>query len=450
MRAGWPLRRSGPAPAGRLPLRGADLALIAMQSLWARPGVSNNTLLVVQCDAPIAPERIRRALDQFVPSCPWPAARLRRPFPWGKLHWAAGPPGALVPPPVRRRSVASHAELHRELEAELNSAIDPRRDPPLRFLIVDCGPEPATAQGFLVLTWFHPLMDPRGGQNLLMHLARLDPDGDHPLSGSAPPSFVPDPDPRPLRERGRLGRRSLRYMRTLTPVPPVSPGTGLSSPGRIRFRQEGFVEGHSSARDERVTREITWRLALVGKAMAGLWDRRGLPAVPFLVPISVDLRPKGDAGPTFGNWLAFHFARFSPAETADVAGLARALRAQMADAVRDGQIEANAVAMEFLHYRPLRLMRRYLPAGSSGETFSFNCADLMEFPAALARLCGRSVVNAYHVPAVLPRPGIGVFFNRCGPTNNLVVSWIDGAVSEEEVARIVEVVRDGMEWTRLE
>jgi len=85
------------------------------------------------------------------------------------------------------------------------------------------------------------------------------------------------------------------------------------------------------------TREITWRLALVGKAMAGLWDRRGLPAVPFLVPISVDLRPKGDAGPTFGNWLAFHFARFSPAETADVAGLARALRAQMADAVRAGR-----------------------------------------------------------------------------------------------------------------
>ena len=123
-------------------MRGADLVLIAMQSLWARGRVSNNTLLVVQCDAPIAPERIRRALDRFLGSCPWPAARLRRPFPWGKLHWAAGPPAARVPPPVRRRSVASYAELHRELEAELNSPIDPRRDPPLRFLLVDCGREP--------------------------------------------------------------------------------------------------------------------------------------------------------------------------------------------------------------------------------------------------------------------------------------------------------------------
>jgi len=449
MRAGGTFRRSGTTPTGRLPLRGADLVLIAMQSLWARASVSNNTLLVVQCDGPIAPERIRRALDRFLGSCPWPAARLRRPFPWGKLHWAAGPPAALVPPSVRQRSVASHAELHRELEAELNSAIDPRREPPLRFLLVDCASGPTTAQGFLALTWFHPLMDPRGGQNLLMHLANLDRDeGDAPWAG-APPAFVPDPDPRPLSERGRLGRRSLRYMRTLAPVPPVSPGTGLTSPGRVRFRQDGFVEDRSSARGERATREIAWRLALVGKAMAGLWDRRGLPGVPFLVPISVDLRPKGDSGPTFGNCLAFHFARFSPAETADVAGLARALRAQMADAVRDGQIDANAVAMEFLHYRPLSMMRRYLPAGSSGETFSFNCADLMDFPAGLERLFGRSVVNAYHAPAVLPRPGIGVFFNRCAGTNNLVTSWVDGAVTEAEVAQIVEVVRDGMEWTRV-
>jgi len=31
----------------RLPLRGADLVLVAMQALWKREGVSNNTLMVV-------------------------------------------------------------------------------------------------------------------------------------------------------------------------------------------------------------------------------------------------------------------------------------------------------------------------------------------------------------------------------------------------------------------
>jgi hypothetical protein len=229
----------------------------------------------------------------------------------------------------------------------------------------------------------------------------------------------------------------------------VSPGTGLTAPGRARVRQESFVGDDHGTGGVRTTREICWRLALVGKAMAELWNRRGLPDMPFFVPISVDLRPKGEPGATFGNVLAFYFARFRPSETADVAGLTTALRRQMTDALRDGQIDANAVAMEFLAYRPLAAMLRDLPGTTSRETFSFNCADLGDFPPALDKPFGRRVLNAYHAPSVLPRPGIGVFFNRCGIRNNLVVSWIEGAVTEDEVTRIVEVVREGMGWSRV-
>jgi hypothetical protein len=55
-------------------------------------------------------------------------------------------------------------------------------------------------------------------------------------------------------------------------------------------------------------------------------------------------------------------------------------------------------------------------------------------------------VNAYHIPAVPPRPGIGVFFNRCAGRSNLVVAWIDGVVTDDDVTRIVETVREGMGW----
>ena len=417
---------------------------MAMHSCWK--GASNNTALVVELDGPLEPERIQRSLARLLDGCPWPASRLRRPFPWGRLHWAAGPRATLTPPPVRHRTAATRPDLQRLLEADLDTAIDPRREPPLRFLTIDRGPDSARASGILVMTWFHPLMDPRGGQNLLVHLSDLDnPAGRSPGSGEAP-SFEPPRDSRPLRERGRQARRSLEYMRTLAPVPPVSPGSRLRVPGRVRFRQERFVERDPAAGRTRATREISWRLAIVGKAMAEVGRRHGLADAPFLLPISVDLRPRGEPGATFGNRLAFHFARFRPSETVDVSALARHLRRQMADAVRDGQIEANAVAMEFLHYRPLSMMLRALPWTSGGEIFSFNCADLTDFPPRLDRCFGRRVVNAYHVPAVLPRPGIGVFFNRCAGWNNLVVSWIDGAVGEDDVTRIVDVVREGMGW----
>jgi hypothetical protein len=429
----------------RLPLRGADLVLVAMQALWKREGVSNNTLMVVQCEGPLDPERIQRAVERFLDVCPWPAARLSRPFPWGALHWAAHEREALVRPPVRHRRISSPEALHAELETELNTAIDPRREPPLRFAVLDDASDTAGPQSSLVVTWFHPLMDPHGAQNLLAHLAHLDEsEGRIPWAGAIP-GFATDPDSRPLKERGRLGRMSQRYMRALVPEPPVSPGTGLTSPGRARFQHVSFV-GDEHGSGDRSTREICWRLALVGQTMADLWRQRGLPDLPFLVPVSVDLRPKGEPGATFGNVLAFHFARFKPSETSDVDQLARTLRRQMADALRDGQIDANAVAMEFLKYRPLSLMLRDLPGTASRETFSFNCADLAEFQPGLEKLFGRRVTNAYHAPSVLPRPGIGVFFNRCGIRNNLVVSWVEGAMRAEEVARIIEAVREGMGW----
>ena len=417
-----------------------------MHARWKRAGHSNNALMIVQCDGPLARDRVERALDAFVARCPWLGARLRR-FPLGKLHWAASGRADRARPRVRHAAVSGVDGLHRELEVELNAVIDPRREPPLRILVVDGGP--SWARSALVLTWFHPLMDPRGGQNLLAHLDSIDRHGGRPPWGAEAPAFTPAVDRRPLKERGRVARRSLEHMKTLSPIPPVSPGTGRVAFGGLRFWQERFAERETSRANRHATREITWRLALVGRAMADLWKRRGLPERPFLLPISVDLRPKGEAGPVFGNMLAFHFARFDPAETGDVPALATSLRRQLTDAVRDGLIEANATAMEFLHYRPVSRMLNALPWTSGGETFSFNCADIGEFPGALDRCFGRRVVNAYHVPAVMPKPGIGVFFNWCGGGNNLVVSWVEGAVTEDEVDRIAEIVREGMGWVRV-
>jgi hypothetical protein len=404
---------------------------------------SSNALLVVHCDGPLDPERVSRSLARFLEFCPWPAARLRRPFPWGKLHWAASGSNGLAAPPVRRRTAASPEEVRRAIDAELTTAIDPRRESPVRFLILDGASEAGRASGVLVLTWFHPLMDPRGAQNLLTHLVHLDGHaGDAPWGGALP-VFVRAADSRSFRERGRLARKSLEYMRTLPRAAPVSPATAPA--GRVRFRQLSFAERDSAPRPSRHTRQIWWRLAVVGRAMRGLWEQRNVPDVPFLLPIAVDLRPKGELGPTFGNMLAFHFARFRPSDAADVRRLASALRGQIADAVRDGQLEANDVAMDFLQYRPLAFVRRAIRR-TGGATFSFNCADVMDFPAALERCFGRRVVNAYHIPAVPPRPGIGVFFNRCAGRSNLVVAWIDGVVTDDDVTRIVETVREGMGW----
>lgn len=418
--------------------------LLARPPRWKGELPSHNTLLAVECDGPVSSEEITRALDCFLDRCPWPAARLRRPFPWGQLHWAAGARETLKRPPVRRAAVGGREHLERVLATELNTPIDPRREAPLRILTLDVEAGETRGGGVLVLTWFHPLMDARGGQNFLDLLIRCHGAGGERRWDDSAPALVPDPDGRTLKERRIIAKKSLDYLRAVAPEPPVSLSSTMIPPGRACFVHRSFSV--PDAGEQRATREIFWRLAVVGKAMAELWRARGLPDAPFLLPISVDQRPRGAPGSTFGSQLSFHFTQFRPSDTGDVPGLARALRVQMADAVRAGYVDANAVGIEFLKYLPLSRMLRVLPWTVNGELFSFNCADLADWPASLERCFGRRVVNAYHVPVLPPRPGVGVFFNRCGSRNNLVVSWLEGVVSREDAARIIEVVRDGLGW----
>ena len=186
--------------------------------------------------APSPAERITCALDRLLDVCPWPAARLRRPFPWGRLHWAAGPRETLSRPLVRQAVLTAKDQLERMLLTELNAPIDPRREAPLRILLLDGEPQHARATSVLVLTWFHPLMDARGGQNLVAHLNHADRhEGEIPWDGASP-AVVPDPDRRTLKERGRIAGGSLKYMRTLAPVPPVSLATTLRPAGTSLLR----------------------------------------------------------------------------------------------------------------------------------------------------------------------------------------------------------------------
>jgi hypothetical protein len=163
--------------------------------------------------------------------------------------------------------------------------------------------------------------------------------------------------------------------------------------------------------------------------MAALWASRGLSLdEPFLVPISVVRRRKGEPGPLFGNYLSFHFARFVPAAGRD--GMAAAIRQDLAEAVRTDAIEATWVAMGFARYYPPASLLR--PVGGE-DMASFNCADTGEVRPAMTSLFGRAVRGAYHVPCVQPRPGLGVFLSRAAGFESVTAVWVEPVVSDAEV-----------------
>ena len=231
-------------------------------------------------------------------------------------------------------------------------------------------------------------MDARGGQNLIAHLHHADRHEGEIAWDGASPAVVPDPDRRTLKERGRIAGGSLKYMRTLAPVPPVSLATALVPAGTSLLRARVLRRsGHGRpARHPRDHLASGPGRQSHGRAVATAGSpRRSLPASHLGGHAA-----EGASGATFGNQLTFHFARFSPSETRDVPALARTLRLQMAEAIRDGQLEAKPGRPGVPRGAARTMILRVLPWTRGGELFSFNCADLAEWPSALAECFGRS------------------------------------------------------------
>jgi hypothetical protein len=237
------------------------------------------------------------------------------------------------------------------------------------------------------------------------------------------------------------------HLKTLLGAPPASFARGLPAIGPQRIHVASFTDADGGESRSPLRRgEFTGRLAVVGAAVARLAARRGRPDAAFVVPVSVDLRPKGDAGPVIGNYLSFHFAHFTSRDATTPATLATHLRSQLADALRTNQIDANAVGMDILRYRPVRWFFPRMPWTAGTDLCSFNAADTGAFTPAARPLFGRTVLNGYHVPGVPRLPGLGVFFNRCGDVQNGVVVWCEGVVTTEEAVSLLDAVAADLAW----
>ena len=403
-------------------LLGPDVLLVAMAG--TRP---NNAVLVIECTGVLDGMRLERALDRLQPLAPFMAGRLERPFPWGRLRWTAD---EATRPPVVRRRLASGETLEDAIDAVLNEPVDPRRAPPLRWHVLERSDGEAS---WLALAWVHPLMDPRGAELLVAMLDAVDRGGEAGAWAAARP-IVPPEDTRPLRERGALARAARDTLQVLGREHVPSLARNGTAPGRVRHCRR-LVRSRA--------RQLPQTLAAVGRAVAATAAARGLALTgPFVVPISVDRRLKGEPGPVFGNFLSFHFARLAPEQVDDPAATAAALRRDMAEAVRMNLVEGLWAGMNIIRYYPPRHLLR--PLGGR-EIASFHCADTGDVRPPLATLLGVPVRSAYHAPCVHPHPGLGLFFTRLGELESVVAVWVDGVVTGDEIERLLDGVATGID-----
>jgi len=414
-----------------LPLTGADCFLRAFEAEVRRTAkASHLSQLVLRLGPGFDVEAFRRLIDEISLANPIVRAPIRRErgigAPLYRIDRAAAPPGVKfevhAAEPARKDDAAPplgpipEAFFHR-----LNDRFDARNGKLMSFDVVPRGGNhPGTD---IAITWQHMLFDGTGSEFFVEHLAACSADPSRareiPITraegGASSPAVAELPAASGM--RGRMAQTWHNYMLGLGDKPPAS----LAGPLRrvrqqLRYDQlrlEGLAGSAAMERAKKMAGFLTpmlFFLAVSLRAHQAVADRRGNSPVSWVVPLPVNLRPKGSRGEVFRTHVSLLWFQVTPDQTRDLAGLIEVLKNQRLTAIRSKLVEAGVAAMDFARYAPARVYSHMARRTFGGELASFFFAYTAEFAASAQSLCGAEILDAFHAPSVPASPGSALVF----------------------------------------
>jgi len=435
-----------------LPLTGADCFLRAFDHEIRRMnGASHVSQLVLRLGPGFDANGFRRVVEEAARAHPLlraPVARrlglgppvfrlaaaTRCPMPRVEIHEAEAPRAADPP-------------LPEVFFSRLNQPLSLRRGELLRFDVVRYAGGAAGTD--LAASWLHMLLDGAGSERFVRWL-------DECFRGQRRLADPLDPDlgaaersPKPsFGERGRAARAWQDWHDAMGARPPHSlAGPLRRTPQALRYRVHS-LSAEETARVVETARSragfltpMLFYLAAAMRAHHAVFQARGIDPGSYVVPLPVNLRPKGEEGAIFRTHVSLIWFQAFPEQMNDFDGLVASLKAQRVAAIRARQIENGVHAMDFARFAPRRLYAHMARRALGGELCSFFFAFTDAFLPGLASFFGARIVDGFHVPPVPPSPGSCVALSLRDQRLNLTHVFQRGVLSERELAIFQERLR---------
>ena len=424
-----------------VPLTGADCFLRAFDGEVRRSaGASHLSQLVLRLGPGFDPERLREQLASAAAEAPILRAPIRRPWPLAApVYDLSRSPRSPLPRVAQARGQAPSLgrPLPQVFFERLNDRFASRRGELLCFDVVAY--DGGAAGTDVAMTWLHMLFDGAGSEAFVRWLderfrgvraAGELPGGDG-LGDVAPPPMGAG--------RGRQAQAWQRHMRGIAACPPHS----LAGPLRrgrqaLRYELETYSAEDTAAVVARAKQKagfltpMLYYLAAAIRAHDAVFRARGVDPGSYVVPLPVNLRPKGGEGAIFRSHVSMLWFHVSPEEARDFDALLDVLKGQRRDAIKSGLVEAGVAAMGYARYAPARIYSHMTRRSFRGELCSFFFAWTDQFLPGLDAFLGAPIENAFHAPSVPPSPGSGAILSIRGERLNLTHVYQQGVISDEE------------------
>jgi len=422
---------SGISPRSREPisLTGADCFLRAFDSEIRRnAGASHVSQLVLRLGPGFDVGIFTKLIEEVARAQPISRAPIGRRFGVGapvyRMRAAAKRP---YPPVVVHHAATRSDPLPACFSSRLNEPLSLRRGELLRFDVVRYAD--GSAGSDLAASWAHLLFDGSGSERFIRWLDECFRGARNPDTLPMPDEFAPVPYDGPnVGERGHRARAWQRWVHGQG----ESQMHSLAGPLR-RTRQDLRYEVHTLSEGETERAEASARsragfltpmlfyLAAAIRAHHAVFRDRGELPESYVIPLPVNLRPKGSEGAIFRTHTSLLWFRVKSEQVADFDELLSSLKQQRVSAIKDGHVENSGHAMHFARFAPTRLYSRMARAALRGELCSFFFAYTGEFLSGMRHFLGCEIEQGFHVPPVPPSPGscaaISVFAGRMNVTH---------------------------------
>jgi hypothetical protein len=432
------------APQRLLPLTGADGFLRAFDAdTRRRNGASHLAQLVMRLGPGFDAEAFRAVLAETARANPILRAPIRRRLGLGVPAYrldAAGdeswPAFVLHPaPPAPQSGPAPVPEL---FFRRLNEVRRARRGELLRVDAVPRGGEqPGTDLAF---TWLHMLFDGAGSERFVSFLEERR----RGTAPAVPPADRPDVKPEVAlpgaRQRGEM---AMSWQRGMQQIGALS-ARSLAGPVRrvpqdlvydvhaFSAEQSASIVGRAAALAGFLTPMLFYVAAAV-RAHDAVLRARGRVPESYVVPLPVDLRPKGGEGGVFRTRVSMIWLQVRAERALDLAALLADLKEVRRRAIRERQVENGVAAMSYALFAPVRLYALMTRRPLRGELCSFFFGYTAAFCEGLDRFFGAELLDGFHAPSVPPSPGSGLVFSLFGERLNVTHVRQRGVLSEAEL-----------------
>jgi hypothetical protein len=424
-------------------LSGPDWVINTLDHMMkARTCAGNMSQIVLLFDAPVDEQEVRTGLNRFLKQFPVLEGSVTRDF---KLtpYWAIpAKSGREVLLDVHHvEDASSWQALKLYLEKSVNRLFRDKKDHLAFQLYTD------RKQSALSMTFDHRIFDARGAELLLNLFQKQLNNGGAPVSGDI--TFASSMELTQWSKKflsGRnVNRRIIGLSRSTPTALPIPDGSGRSH----RYHRLSFSEQETAALYERAYREAgylmesPYLLAVIIQSMHELFRGRNMNGESYLIPVTLDLRPNKDPlQEMFFNYVSYLFYQVPANEVGDRKGLIALLKQQMYDQVKSGFPRELAEASLLTRIAPLPVLGKLLHLPMKGRMATFAFSHLGKSSYQHPMFMNRKVAELFHMPRVPVPPGLGFFSNYYNNRLSLVISYLDGLLSEEDVMVLEKGIRE--------